>query len=341
MITRRILALVMAVSTLFLCSCGANVSTMLDEGNSTFNDLYQSYLSTHDKLPQGVLDALDLLLENYISGTSTPPIDTIPQDTVPSGSTDSQQIIDSSSGVITSEADLVTLIYNTAKNIDSDIAFEASGNWCNNDLIYDIVFRQIHDTYMIDAYGLHSYTLTTTTGLLGNPIFKLHFDYIDNRSRSEIQRERDEIVRAAKDVVHKMNVSGKSEYEIIFEINRYLCDHIYYPNEPYISNDYTPYGAFLSGRAVCDGYARATKILADYCNMECYYVSGYCNTSSGPGGHAWNLVRVDGQYYQLDVTWNDGGQSDDYFLVTDDYMRLSRTWDTSRYPASAPNSYSP
>ena len=339
---RKIYALILAVLTVFLCSCNSDVNSMLNDGNSGFSQAYQDYLLTHDKLPQSVLDALDFLLDNYISGISTPPIDSIPLDTVPEGSSDSQIIIDSSSGVISSESELVTLIYNAVIGIDSEVTFETSGDWCNDEIIYDVIFRQVHDTYMIDAYGLHSYDQTLTQNASGASVYRIQFNYLDNRSSTEIQNQRDEITRAAKDIVLSMNTSGKSEYQIIYDINQYLCDNVYYPDEPYISDDFTPYGVFESGRAVCDGYARATKILADYCNLECYYVSGFCNSSSGAsGGHAWNLVKIDGQYYQLDVTWNDCGQSNDYFLVTDDFMTLSRTWETSNYPSSAQLPYNP
>ena len=341
MMKQKICALLIALITLVLCSCNSDVNSMLEEGNIGFSQEYQNYLLNHDKLPQSVLDALDFLLDNYISGTSTPSIDSIPQDTVPAGSSDSQQIIDSSNGVITSESELVSLIYTAVKNIDSEITFETEGTWCSDDVIYDCVFRQVHDTYMIDAYGIHSYHQTVTQNSDGNNIYRIQFNYLDNLAASEIQNQRDEITRAAKDIVLSLSVSGKSEYEIIYDINQYLCDHIYYPDEPYISNDFTPYGAFISGRAVCDGYARATKILSDFCNLECYYVSGNCNNTSGVSGHAWNLVKIDGQYYQLDVTWNDCGQSNDYFLVTDDFMSLSRTWERSNYPASAQLPYNP
>lgn len=342
MIKRKVLSLVAVIITIFLCSCGSDINTVLDESNDGFSQEYKNYLLYHEKLPQSVLDALDFLLDNYISGISTPSIDSIPQDTVPAGSADSQQIINNSSSVISSESELVTLIYNAAKNIDTEVTFETNGNWCNDEIIYDVIFRQVHDTYMIDAYGLHSYTQTSTQKASGDCVYRIQFTYLDNMSETEIQNQRSEITRAAKDIVLNMNTSGKSEYQIIYDINQYLCDNVYYPDEPYISDDFTPYGVFVSGRAVCDGYARATKILADYCNLECYYVSGYCNSSSGTsGGHAWNLVKIDGQYYQLDVTWNDCGQSDDYFLVTDDFMTLSRTWETSNYPPSAQLPYSP
>lgn len=341
MLKQRLLTLLLIVFMVLLSGCNSFVNPVLKDGDLSFNKDYQDYLQNHEKLPQSVLDALDLLLDGYISGISTPSIDSIQQETVPSGSDDSQQIINNSTDIISSEQELVKLVYNAAKNVDSIITFETSGTWCNDEIIYDVIFRQVHDTYMIDAYGLHSYCQTVTQNISGSNVYQIQFRYLDNLSKTDIQTKRSEITRTAKDVVLKMNVSGKTEYEIINEINHYLCDNVYYPDKPYMSDDFTPYGVFTSGRAVCDGYARATKILSDLCGLECIYVSGYCKSSSGTSGHAWNLVRIENQYYQLDVTWNDAAQSDDYFLVTDDFMTLSRTWETSHYPASAQIPYSP
>jgi hypothetical protein len=59
----------------------------------------------------------------------------------------------------------------------------------------------------------------------------------------------------------------------------------------------------LSRRSVCAGYARTTQYLLHKMNMFCTYVSGTAKTQDG--GHAWNLVRINGDYYLLDTTWGD------------------------------------
>ena len=71
------------------------------------------------------------------------------------------------------------------------------------------------------------------------------------------------------------------------------------------------------------------------CGVEADIEIGVCTNGEG---HAWNLVKVDGQWYQLDTCWNDGGMTKDYFLVSDNYMKYSRTWESGNYPA-CPASY--
>lgn len=78
-------------------------------------------------------------------------------------------------------------------------------------------------------------------------------------------------------------------------------------------------------------------MLCDRAGLECEIVTG--KVKSGEG-HAWNIVRVDGAWYQWDACWNDEGYDrEEYFLVTDDFMDMSRTWDAGRYPVISDTPY--
>lgn len=62
----------------------------------------------------------------------------------------------------------------------------------------------------------------------------------------------------------------------------------------------------LSGKSgidgpVCEGYARAFKVLCDRAEIPCVLVEGL-----GEGGdHMWNYIQLEGSWYGVDVTWND------------------------------------
>lgn len=62
-------------------------------------------------------------------------------------------------------------------------------------------------------------------------------------------------------------------------------------------NVYTSYGVFVDGNAVCQGYALAFKVLMDRAGIPCCYVSNL--------SHAWNMVKLDGNWYHVDATWDD------------------------------------
>lgn len=86
-------------------------------------------------------------------------------------------------------------------------------------------------------------------------------------------------------------------------------------NDASLWKAYTIYGLFVDGTAVCEGYARAMQLLLRYADMEVQLVYG----QAGGVAHMWNLVRVDGDWYHLDPTWNDEESvvRYDYFNVTD------------------------
>lgn len=66
------------------------------------------------------------------------------------------------------------------------------------------------------------------------------------------------------------------------------------PNE-----SHTIYGVFADRIAVCDGYALAYKYLLSQVGIDCYMVT------SDEINHAWNMIVLNGEYYQVDVTWDD------------------------------------
>lgn len=82
------------------------------------------------------------------------------------------------------------------------------------------------------------------------------------------------------------------------------------------------YGVFVKKKAVCAGYAVATQYLLNRVGIECVYIRG----ETTQGYHAWNLLKLEGDYYYMDTTWGDWSNTDkskskdgigyDYFCVT-------------------------
>ena len=75
-------------------------------------------------------------------------------------------------------------------------------------------------------------------------------------------------------------------------------------------------------RPVCEGYAKAFKMICAALNIPCILVSG---TGDGEG-HMWNYVQMeDNLWYAVDVTWNDSTGHNGYLLVGKDVMDLKHT----------------
>ena len=64
-------------------------------------------------------------------------------------------------------------------------------------------------------------------------------------------------------------------------------------------------GALVEPGVVCEGYAKAFKIICDKINIPCVVVFGnYDETEDA--AHMWNYVQMeDGIWYAIDVTWDD------------------------------------
>lgn len=103
-----------------------------------------------------------------------------------------------------------------------------------------------------------------------------------------------------------------NDYDKILSAYDYICDNtIYYDN----ADSYEPhsaYGALVSGKAVCEGYAKAYKLLLDKMGIANYIV---INST-----HAWNVVSCDGSWYFVDVTNGDFNGCYAYFMLGGDVL---------------------
>ncbi len=89
-----------------------------------------------------------------------------------------------------------------------------------------------------------------------------------------------------------------SEYEMEKTLHDLLATKVTYVST---SNAHNAYGALVEGLAVCEGYAEALQCLLQRVGIQSIQVYG----ESKGENHAWNMVRIDGEYYLTDLTWND------------------------------------
>ena len=131
-------------------------------------------------------------------------------------------------------------------------------------------------------------------------------------------------------VIKNYITSDMSDREKAKRLHNWL---IYNAHYDYTFSNYNADGVLVKGFGVCDSYSRAYSLLLTRVGIENKRLTGKCGTE----GHAWNLVKIDGQWYHVDCTWddpNDSGEASvsgwegyDYFLVGDDFVKQSRTFD--------------
>ncbi|HJA49409.1 MAG TPA: hypothetical protein H9790_08840 [Candidatus Agathobaculum intestinipullorum] len=90
-------------------------------------------------------------------------------------------------------------------------------------------------------------------------------------------------------------------------------------------------GALLDHRAVCSGYGRAFGMLCEAAGIDSIYIA------SEEMNHGWNAVRLDGQTYFIDCTFDDpvpdrgAYVSDQYFMLTAEELAATHVWDQAFY----------
>lgn len=130
----------------------------------------------------------------------------------------------------------------------------------------------------------------------------------------------------------KAAVSG--EYSRAKWLHDWLIENAKYD---YTFTYYSPKGVMLAGKGVCQSFAEAYQLLLNKVGINNKLVSGEANNGTW-GGHAWNLVKIGGNWYHVDVTWDDTGDRYEYFLKSDLFISNNHRWSASRYPV-CPSSY--
>ena len=107
------------------------------------------------------------------------------------------------------------------------------------------------------------------------------------------------------------DLCDRSDYEKSLILYRRLAEENSYDFGEYHQ---TAYGALIEDKSVCAGYGRAYQALLQAVGIPCLYVTGLANNGYETGGHAWNIVKLDGYWYYCDPTWDD---RDDLFFGMD------------------------
>ena len=133
-----------------------------------------------------------------------------------------------------------------------------------------------------------------------------------NSYLAEDESGNDEINKIINHFTQNYITANMSDFEKEIQIIRYLVETISFDKEEVdkgshkITDSYKAYGALVNGKAVCSGYAKAFDLLAKACALSTNIVTGTATNSSGvTEAHAWNQIYLDGDWYNVDVTWED------------------------------------
>ena len=166
------------------------------------------------------------------------------------------------------------------------------------------------------------WTVKATISGNSNEGYDLNIFY-DVSYLSSLEQE-EKVDEEVSNLLKSLDLSNKTDYQKVKAIYDYICSNVTYDhdnlNDESYSLKYTAYAALINKTAVCQGYASLFYRLALDAGVDTRVISG---EAGGP--HAWNIVKLNGKYYNLDSTWDAGRSTYAYFLKNtndfDDHVR--------------------
>ena len=176
------------------------------------------------------------------------------------------------------------------------------------DLFYSMMYTESSWFYVRSfSYG----TIAPGSSIVQN--FKINYFF----DTDDIPEMKDELNDAISRIVGGIHPEW-SQAETVLYLHDMMTDRSEYD---FSYTNYDAYSALITGKATCQGYALAMNLLCRAAGIPCYAIT------SNALKHMWNVVQVDGEWYQLDSTNDDlapnmlGHAMHSYVLCSDDYMQ--------------------
>lgn len=144
-----------------------------------------------------------------------------------------------------------------------------------------------------------------------------------------------EVTRRVNSIIESFGFDDSTtDYQKVRTVYEYIAARMTYDyahlSDPDYKLQYTAYAALVNGTSVCQGYANLLYRILNDCGVPCRIITGIGVTSEGAGGHAWNLVKLGDEWYNVDLTWDDAYQ-DKNIPMRPYFLRGSWNFDGDHY----------
>ena len=153
-------------------------------------------------------------------------------------------------------------------------------------------------------------------------------------SKETVRKYNRNIEKAVNNLATQLKLTEGTDYEKELRDHDWFCKNVQYDFKGSDMDElarvvlsHNIVGVFANQKAQCEGIAKAVKVLLNAVNIKCIVATGEAEANGNKEHHAWNIIEIDGNTYQVDVTWDIGASKGriayDYFNVTDEI--ISRT----------------
>lgn len=229
-----------------------------------------------------------------------------------------------------------TAIENAFYSFDNQLSLKLNNYHQENYNLNQTINRVLENNPDLDYGYTGASAQISDTG--SRRIMEIYFEYAF--SKKQMMAMRKAVDQKAERVVTSLIKPDMIDYEKELALHNYLVNNAKY-SQKFLrgslnsKEESTPYGVLIKGVGGCSSYAKAMQKLLNMAGVKCIYVTG---TAKGQP-HAWNIVKVSGKYYHLDVTWDDPVTNTgknvlryDYFNLSDSQIEKDHQWDRNKYP---------
>lgn len=204
------------------------------------------------------------------------------------------------------------------KNHEEDVYYDTYTSVWNNSVMDRYRFYCNKEDLLASGeyqrYYIEDINITVEKGYFpdGHNV-RVHMQFNYKFSKEEV----DVFYQEMRNIAQKLKKD--SDFESVKAAYDYIINRVDYD---YDYNNYLDYEGFRDGVMVCSGYSMALFHLLVDMNIPVRIVNGYCTEEEkSVTAHAWNVVKIDGKWYNIDATWDDPGEEKDiqyqYFLKSD------------------------
>lgn len=165
-------------------------------------------------------------------------------------------------------------------------------------------------------------------------------------SRNVKKTDRDKMVQEQVDnIIRTVIKPGMDDYQKVMALSKHIESITQYDFKHLCFANHEPYGVFIAGYAICNGYCEAMQMLLNKIGISNKIVHGSIIGYSGSREiHGWNLVTINGESFHLDITSNDAvsREKNEYLFISDEQIERSAPayiiYNKERYPKCGPYS---